>query len=209
MNIAMINGSPKYKDSNSLKFLERLEPMLCEDNKIIHYNPAAKPFLEEQYLELCHMDILIFSFPLYVDGIPSHLFRMLISLEEYMKINRQNSITVYTIINNGFYEGIQNHIAMKNWCLRAGLTFGQGIGMGSGEMMGSLDNVPLGQGPLKNLGLAYQDMADNIKSHSTGNPVFLSPNFPKFAWKFSASHFFWNAAARKNGLKKTDLLRQL
>ena len=32
MNIAMINGSPKYKDSNSLKFLERLEPMLCEDN---------------------------------------------------------------------------------------------------------------------------------------------------------------------------------
>ena len=158
------------------------------------------------------MDILIFFFPLYVDGIPSHLFRMLMTLEEYMKANRESPITVYAIINNGFYEGKQNHIAMQileNWCLRTGITFGQGIGMGAGEMMDSLNNVPLGKGPLKNLGQAYQNMADLIKSCNTGGSVFLNPNFPKFAWKFIACHLFWNQTARKNGLEKKDILRQL
>ncbi len=212
MKIAMIDGSPKYTVSNSSRLLGKLEPMIHDNNEIVHYHLATKPFTEEQYLELCRMDILIFSFPLYVDGIPSHLLRMLVKLEDFMKADRQKPVTVYAIINNGFYEGKQNHIAVRileNWCLKSGITFGQGIGMGAGEMMDSVGNVPLGHGPLKNLGAAYQSLSDSIRSRASGKPIYLSPNFPKFAWKFSAIHFFWNANARKNGLKKKDILRQL
>lgn len=212
MKIAMIDGSPKYTISNSSRLLEKLEPMIRDNNEIAHYHLATKPFTEGQYLELCSMDVLVFSFPLYVDSIPSHLLRMLLKLEGFMKTNRQKPVTVYAIVNNGFYEGKQNHIAIRileNWCLKCGITFGQGIGMGAGEMLDFINNIPLGHGPLKNLGAAFQGLTDSMKTRTSGKPIYLSPNFPRFAWRFSAINFVWNANARKNGLKKKDILKQL
>ena len=42
------------------------------------------------------------------------------------------------VINNGFFEGKQNHIAMEQmeiWCESAGAKWGQAIGIGTGEML--------------------------------------------------------------------------
>ncbi|SHO48873.1 NADPH-dependent FMN reductase family protein [Anaerocolumna xylanovorans] len=212
MKIAIIDGSPKSKDSASSFFIKKLEPMISSENEISHYNISKKPLVSEQYQELCRMDALIFAFPLYIDAIPSHLFRMLATLEEYIKKECQKTIYVYAIINNGFYEGKQNHIAIKilqNWCMRTGLQFGQAIGQGAGEMMHFVEKVPLGHGPLKNLGENLNHLADTINSHNTGATIVFSPNFPRFAWKFNAVHFFWNQSAKKNGLRKKDILRRL
>lgn len=212
MKIAMINGSPKPGKSNSAIMLKTLDPLLSTGNEITYYNINKRPLTIEQYCELCRMDTLIIAFPLYVDGIPSHLFRMLVALEEFMKVEREQEIYVYAIINNGFFEGRQNHIALeilRNWCLRSGLHFGQGLGQGAGEMMGFLEKVPLGQGPLKNLGKAMESLSHNIHSRSVGESMLFSPNFPRFAWRFSATHSFWNATAKKNGLKKKDIMKRL
>ncbi len=212
MKIALINGSPKLKKSNSAIMLGILEPLISTGHEITTYHLNKKPLTPEQYSELCRMDVLVIAFPLYVDGIPSHLFRMLVALEEYMKAEREQDIYVYALINNGFFEGQQNHIALKiiqHWCSRCGLHFGQGLGQGAGEMMGFLEKVPVGRGPLKNLGHAMQGLAGNIHSRSVDESLLLSPNFPRFAWKFSATHSFWNATAKKNGLKKKDLLKRL
>ncbi|KAI7255273.1 hypothetical protein KC345_g11161 [Hortaea werneckii] len=208
----MINGSPKPVNSNSGIMLGMLAPLISTGNELTYYTPNKKPLTPAQYSELCRMDALVIAFPLYVDGIPSHLFRLLATLEEYLKSEREQEICVYAMINNGFYEGSQNHIALeilKHWCLRAGLHFGQGLGQGAGEMMGFLDKVPPGKGPLKNLGKAMQSLANNIQSRNADESLLFSPNFPRFAWKFSATHSFWNATARKNGLKKKDILRRL
>lgn len=212
MKIAIINGSPKAKGSTSSFLIKKMEPMISSENTLVHYNISKKPLTEEQYKELCQMDTLLFAFPLYIDAIPAHLFRMLVTLEEYMKTNRQKTIYVYALINNGFYEGRQNNIAvrlLKNWCLRAGLEFGQGIGQGAGEMMNFVEKVPVGHGPLKNMGNSLKCLADNINSRSTGEAIFFSPNFPRFLWKFNGTHFFWNSTAKSNGLKKKDILKRL
>lgn len=212
MNIAMINGSPKPANSNSGIMLGMLDPLISTGNELAYYTPNKRPLTPEQYSELCRMDVLVIAFPLYVDGIPSHLFRLLATLEEYLKSEREQEIYVYALINNGFYEGSQNHIALdilKHWCTRAGVHFGQALGQGAGEMMGFLEKVPPGKGPLKNLGKAMQSLADNIGSRSADESMLFSPNFPRFAWKFSATHSFWNATARKNGLKKKDILKRL
>lgn len=212
MNIAMINGSPKPANSNSGIMLKMLEPLISTGNELSYYTPNKKPLTPAQYSELCRMDALVIAFPLYVDDIPSHLFRLLVTLEEYLKSERGQEIYLYAMINNGFYEGSQNHIALdilKHWCTRAGVHFGQALGQGAGEMMGFLEKVPPGKGPLKNLGKALHSMADNIQSRSTGDSQLFSPNFPRFAWKFSATHSFWNATAKKNGLKRKDILRRL
>lgn len=212
MKIAMINGSPKLGKSNSGFFLKKLENMISNEHEILHYNINKRPLTSEQYSELCHMDALIFAFPLYIDAIPAHLFRMLITLEEYMKAEREKKIYVYAIVNNGFYEGHQTHIAfeiLQNWCLRSGLHFGQGIGQGAGEMMDFVEDVPLGHGPLKNLGKAMESLANSINSSSEGEIMLFSPNFPRLGWKFIGTHFFWNVTAKKNGLNKKEILKGL
>lgn len=198
--------------SNSSLMLQVLEPLINAGNEITHYNISKKPLAKEQCIELCKMDTLIIAFPLYIDAIPSHLFRMLVTLEEYMKTEREKDIYVYAIVNNGFFEGQQNHVALeivKNWCIRCGLHFGQGIGQGAGEMMDFIENVPLGHGPLKNLGRNMEILADNINLRRMGSYILFSPNFPRFAWRFSATHFFWNKTAKKNGLRKKEIMRRL
>ncbi|MEF2967739.1 hypothetical protein V3851_18060 [Paenibacillus sp. M1] len=211
MRMAMIDGSPKLGKSNSSILLRSLETLIGNEHEIVHFSLSRKPFTPEQYSDLCRMDQLILAFPLYVDGIPSHLFRMLVTLEEYMKKERQKDIYVYVMVNNGFYEGKQNHIAIeiiKNWCIRSGLHFGQAIGQGAGEMLSFIEKVPLGHGPMKNLGGAMTTLANNIHTRSTGEPILISPNFPRIAWHL-AGHSFWHSTAKKNGLKKKDLLRRL
>lgn len=212
MKIAMINGSPKPGKSNSGLMLQSFQSLINPEHQVLHYNISKVPLIKEQYMELCHMDTLVFGFPLYIDAVPSHLLRMLISLEQHMKVERKKDIHVYVIVNNGFYEGAQNHIAIKiiqNWCIRCGLHFGQGIGQGAGEMMQFIDKVPMGHGPLKNLGRALIVLADNLNSSSSGETLLFSPNFPRFGWRFAGTHFFWNAAAKQNGLKPTELLKKL
>ena len=208
MTIAMINGSPKLGKSNSEEMIKRFESFINSENKITHYNINKKPLNQEQYKALCHMDVLIFAFPLYIDAIPSHLFRMMIEFEDYYKNTSNNDISVYAIINNGFYEGCQNHVAvdiLKNWCTRCGISFGMAIGSGAGEMIASMENVPVGKGPLKNLGNAMKSLANNIQKKSSNESILFSPNFPRFAWKYSGT-FYWNAAAKKNGLRKKDII---
>lgn len=212
MKIAMINGSPKIGKSNSGFFLKILEPMISAGHEISHFNINKKPLAHEQYSELCRMDTLIFAFPLYIDAIPTHLFKMLIVLEEYLETEPEKEIYVYAIINNGFYEGQQNRIAieiLQNWCLRSGLHFGQGIGQGAGEMMNFIEKVPLGHGPLKNLGKAMESLANSINSRTDGETMLFSPNYPRLGWKLMGTYFFWNAMAKKNGLRKKDIMQRL
>lgn len=211
MKIAMINGSPKLGKNNSAAMLEMLKTLIHNEHKITYYTINKKPLNEGEYIQLCHVDILILAFPLYIDAIPSHLFRMMIKLEEYLKKEEKEDIYVYAIINNGFYEGHQNKVAidiMQNWCDRSGIKFGMAICPGAGEMQGSLENVPIGQGPLKNLGNAMESLTDHIHKKSVGKSILFKPNFPWFAWKFMA-HSYWNSSAKKNGLKKKDIARKI
>ncbi len=212
MKIAMINGSPKLGKSNSAFMLKKLESFIHNEHETLHYNISKNPLNENQYSELCNMDVLVLAFPLYIDAIPSHLFKMLIALETHMKKQRKKEIYVYAILNCGFYEGAQTRTAieiLKNWCLRSELCFGQAIGHGAGEMLNFIEDVPLGHGPQKNLGRAVECLANNINSQSSGDTILFSPNFPKFAWKFMGTHFFWNVSAKKNGLKKKEIFNRL
>ncbi len=163
-------------------------------------------FSNTQFSLIQHSDVLIFVFPLYIDSINSALLRFIIELEKRGFENK--NINVYCIINNGFYEGRQNHVAadiMQNWCKAAGLTYGQTLGIGAGEMLPFLKDIPLGHGPNKNIGIALQKLSQNILSLHQGKDLFISPNWPRFLWKIQASLCFWYPRAKKNGLKREEL----
>lgn len=211
MKIALINGSPKSGKNNSGLLLRSLEPLIGKEHELFHYHVIRQPLSESDYMTLCRMDALVLAFPLYVDSIPSHLLGMLTELEGYMKAERTKEIMLYAIVNNGFFEGVQNRIAigiLQNWCVRAGVRFGQAIGQGAGEMLESVEKVPHGNGPMKNLHAALDTLAANLQSGKTGDTVLLSPKLPRIAWKIGGT-LGWNSTAKKNGLTKKELRRRL
>ncbi|WP_052421451.1 hypothetical protein [Paenibacillus sp. FSL R7-0273] len=212
MRIVLVNGSPKGGASNSGILLEKLKPLITDGNELSMYRVNVKPLKPEQYRELNEADVLVLAFPLYFDAIPSHLLRMMVELEKFRGLEPGNpGLTVYALINNGFYEGHQCKIAadiVRNWCSRSGFRFGMAVGHGAGEMFKSLSQVPLGKGPLKNLGKAMHQLSAAIYTRSSADSLFIQPNFPRIAWRLAATHSFWHARAKKNGLRPKDLRRQ-
>ncbi len=207
MKIMMIDGSPKVSKSNSEYFLNILSDFI-ESKDIVKYKLSKKVDYEDIILkEINTIDTLVFAFPLYVDSLPSHVLEFLIMLEENFKDNLKG-VNVYVIANCGFYEGKQNKIAlniMKCWCKKMNIKWAQGIGIGAGEMMGGLRNVPMGKGPNTNLGLALDNLAKNINENKSGDDIFTTPSmFPRFAFRLAANRF-WISKANRNGLKKRDL----
>ena len=210
MRIALINGSPKRKNSASEVILGYLMDLLKQEHEVIniHLN-SPTPGIEELGLVM-GCDAAVWAFPLYVDGIPSHLIPNLLHLQE-LNAKEGATPTIYALVNCGFYEGEQARVAlqiMKNWASRAHFKWGQGYGLGAGGMFTSLKGVPLGVGPLKNLGKELNALVVNIRTLDSGIDSFVNPNFPRLAYKLAAESS-WRKQIKANGLEVKDLGRKI
>jgi multimeric flavodoxin WrbA len=212
MKISIINGSQKSGESNTGIILNKLNKLIKKDNDIVNFTLGIKQFSEEIYGEIVSSDVIIFSFPLYTDSIPSNMLKMLIELEDYFKKSTVKGTVVYTIINNGFYEGRQTSIAfeiMRNWCERSGVQFCGGIGQGAGEMIGATKNKPIHVILFNNLQRTLESLVEKMEAKDQFGIKFLSPSFPRFLWKMMATYSFWHPLAYKNKIKKKDIIKKL
>lgn len=210
MKISIINGSPKLGNSTSQLIIEYLIPLIDSNNTLVVFDTNRTAFTENRFTNIEDSNAIVFVFPLYIDSIPAHLLKLLIALEKRQFKNSETM--VYCIINNGFFEGTQNQIAlgqMKIWCDAVNLSWGQGVGLGAGEMLPFLKDIPLGHGPNKNIGKALKALADNILAQKSGSELFVSPNWPRFLWRVQSSLFVWYPRAKANGLSKNCLLKQV
>ena len=101
MKIAVINGSPKKSDSASTTLLNDLKTCFTKEISFIDYDLRVSTMSPDIIEEFNQFDALVFAFPLYVDGIPSHLLSCLCEIETYGIENK--AIHVYAIANCGFY----------------------------------------------------------------------------------------------------------
>lgn len=131
----LINCSPKKKLSVS-GFIMKCEGLMIRGEKEYFQlrTPAdRKPILNA----LKTAGKVIFVTPLYVDSVPSHVLPFMKEMEGFCKENGLN-LKVYVIANNGFIEGKQNEPlmqVMENFCVRSGLEWGGGVGIGGGVML--------------------------------------------------------------------------
>ena len=207
MKIIIINGSPKTVKSNSEILENYLFPLLKENN-IKKYYSIYFQLNDKTKNEIYNSDILIFIFPLYVDGIPSNLLKLLVKFEKENVVRPETKI--YCIVNNGFYEGKQNFLAllhMKNWCKKVNAKWGQGIGIGSGELLPYLKKFKLGQGPLKNLEKILNRLSRNILTLNSDKNIYINPNWTKSLY-FIQGSISWILKARKNNLKIRELFKK-
>lgn len=207
MKIALINGSPKAKNSASGSVLKVLKAQLPKEYVIIEHDFRTAKLSNHELQHIGEYDVVVFAFPLYVDGIPAHLLNCLYQMETFFNTKPPKKMTVYSLVNSGFFEGHQNALAleiMKNWCEKAKLNWGQGIGIGGGGMLSALAGIPDGQGPTKNLSEALKAIANTISTESAADNIFISPNFPRIAYKLGAE-MGWRQQIKANGLKPKDL----
>lgn len=207
MKISIINGSPKAIKSNS-EILGNYLSSLLKENEIKKYYSIYFKLNDENKNEIYNSDVLIFLFPLHVDGIPSNLLKLLVKFEEEKVIKSETKI--YCIVNNGFYESKQNRLAIlqiKNWCEKVNAKWGQGIGVGAGELLPHLKKYPLGQGPLKNLGKVLDKFSANILTLKSDEDIYINPNWLKSLYFFQAT-ISWILKGRKNNLRVRELFRK-
>ena len=207
MKITLINGSPKAVKSNS-EILGNYLSSLLKENEIKKYYSISFKLNDKMKNEIYNSDVLIFLFPLYVDGIPSNLLKLLVEFEKEKVIKSGSKI--YCAVNNGFYEGKQNQLAilqMKNWCEKVKAKWGQGIGVGGGELLPYLKKCKLGKGPLKNLGIALEKFSDNILNFKSDEDIYINPNWLRILY-FVQGSISWILKARKNNLRVKDLFRK-
>ena len=207
MKISVINGSPKAIKSNS-EILGNYLSSLLKENEIKKYYSISFRLNDENKNEIYNSDVLIFLFPLYVDGIPSNLLKLFVEFEKEKVVNP--ATRVYCIVNNGFYEGKQNRLAilqMKNWCEKVKADWGQGIGVGAGELLPYLKKYKLGQGPLKNLGKVLDKFSTNILTLKSDKDIYINPNWLKSLYFFQGS-ISWILKGKKNNLSVRELFRK-
>ena len=169
MKTVLINGSPKKRFCASayFRFLARLF-IGGESVKEKLQTPADHARILEQ---LRDAQAVVFSLPLYVDGVPSHVLRFLEEMEAFCCKNGLK-LSVYCVANNGFIEGRQNEPLMQvfeNFCTRAGLAWGGGVGIGGGVML-NVTRI------LFFVDIALLALNTVLSAVSTGN------FFPKEAW---------------------------
>lgn len=212
MKIVFLNASPKLRNSASGVLLTDLKECVLKEIKDAEVTDINlhKPEVSEETIELIkNMDILVFSFPLYVDGLPSHFLSCLCQLQRLDF--GQKSIGVYGIANCGFYEGKQNECALhilENWCSRMQFQWKMGLGVGGGGSLSMMGSVPFGHGPKKPIDVKLEQMVQSIKNGFTEENQYVSVGMPRFAYKLAAE-LGWKQTIRANGGKIRDLGRRL
>lgn len=211
MRIAMISGSPKEKNSASQVILDFAQNLLPDSAVCAPFKLKDANVRPDVIKAIMQCDILLWAFPLYVDALPSHLLPWLLELERSYLAWEGPQPSVYVCANCGFYEAEQNEIAleiMANWAAKAGLLWGQGVGLGAGGVYASLRNVPLGKWPLKDLKTVLEALTGNLAARKSGVNLFACPNFPRFSYKLVAEAG-WRRSALRNGLSLKDLHRKI
>jgi len=198
--VAFINGSPRGDSGVSTKLLKLLEAKL-PGIEIVHGWRAGTA-----------CDAFVFAFPLYVDGIPSNLLRELAAHENDMPPGAR----VYALVNNGFYEGTQNATAiaiLRNWSARAGLAWGQGLGVGAGEILQQASLMAMApfvaRGSMKRFDRAMDTLAGHILAGDGGEDLYHTPDMPPRWGYMLGGDLSFRLAGKKNGLSKREMKRRL
>lgn len=213
MKIAAINGSPKGDASNSREVISIIQSMSLQEAEWT----VVTQIREENNLDsfsfdaLFAADVLIIAFPLYVDGMPASLMKFLSQYAKGVGAFRKNmdSQRVFAVANCGFYEGIQNELALEmtaHFCAEAGLEWCGGVGIGTGEMILGIQNVPLEAGIRKPVIAALAALASAVdqKGRPLEKNIYTQHGFPWILYKL-AGEMGWRSRIKKNGLAPRDI----
>jgi hypothetical protein len=205
----LLNCSLRADNANSKKFIDKLAEKINGEKESVNLSRYINK-LDELIDILAPAEKIVLGMPLYVDGIPSAPIRIMETLEDKCKGMDKK---IYVVANMGLYESIQikNLLSMvKTWCSACGYTYGGGIAIGAGEMLGSfMGSGDISKGPAHNVATGFDKLSAAINTSTVMTDIYADVcKFPRGLYMLIAN-LSWPRNIKNNGLKKKDLLRQL
>lgn len=211
MKIALINGSPKTANSASGYFAEEFRTLLPQSAKVSLFSANQLERADASLAPLFACNRWIFFFPLYVDAVPSHLLQLLMRIESESKSWETGAISVYAVVNCGFYEALQNRNALDvihHFCDHCGLSWKYGIGIGAGGFVGNSPEMPLQSSLKKPVFFSLKELAASLQEENQPRENrFVEPRIPRFLYR-RFGDLSWKQDARRNHLKIKELYQR-
>lgn len=207
--VILLNASMRSVNGNSAKLARKLSSKLEKETEIV----ALKQYMgkmPELLGVLEKASSIVLCMPLYVDGLPSQLIRL---METAQREYRGQAKRIYVLANMGLYESrqlVNLFDAVRQWCGRMDFSYCGGLGVSAGELVGVLmEHIPFNLGPTKNIAKNMDRLAAAINSGGAVEDLYAEPFcFPRALYILIANTN-WNTTAKKNGLKPAELYRRL
>ena len=207
--IVLLNGSMRNKSGNSAKLAKQLAARLEKEVDSVDLKDWMKD-MPGLVKKLEAAPAIVFCIPLYVDGLPSQVIRLMEKFEQEYRGGRKK---IYVLANMGLYESSQLvnlFSAVTQWSRKMDFEYCGGLGISAGELIGGLmEMIPFGKGPIRKSSEGMDLLARAINSESKTYDIYAEPKgFPK--WLFiQIANVNWDRTARKNGIDPKELYRQL
>ena len=205
MKIALINASPKIKESASGALIKDFLSCAHEkcDCTVIAMN---KPTVTDEIIEsLKTCEAWVIFYPVYVDGVPGHILSCLKVLEEKKENFGQKNI--YAVPNCGFHDGRQCEPSIEiigHWSQRAGHFFGGGVGIGGGGALTALLRMKPGDRPKSKIDKSLNFLLEKLLQGGSFQNIYSSVSLPRAIYKMIAEQG-WKRSLVKNGKKRKDI----
>lgn len=204
--VILLNASMRCRDGNSAVFAGNLAGKLKKEAETVNLKDYRDD-LSGLARRLEAADAVVLCTPLYVDGLPSQLIRL---MEEF---GNNCSGKIYVLANMGLYEvsQLENLFeAVRQWCRKTGLTYCGGLGISAGELLGTLmKTVPFPVLFTKRAEEGAAELAEAVSRGEKTENIFAGPYlFPRSLY-IAVANAGWNRTARANGISPKSLYRRL
>ena len=205
----LLIGSMRGLNGNSGRLARKLADSLTSEPEIITIQRYIHDF-NSLVNSLEDAETLVLCMPLYVDGLPSQMIRLM----EHFELGYQGGAKrIYLLANMGLYESCQLQSlfsAVRQWCAKMGFDYCGGLGISAGELLGELMmHLPFRFGATKKAAEGMDKLAKAIHAGGAISDIFAEPYaFPR-ALYIAIANANWNRTAKANGLQPSDLYRRL
>ena len=204
----LLNGSMRNISGNSAKLARKLAGKLRGKPEIVDLKNYIKD-LQKLSGDLSNVNRIVLCVPLYVDGLPSQVIRLMEILESYPGEQKQ----IYVLANMGLYESSQLvnlFSTVRQWCGKCGYKYCGGLGISAGELLGTLmEVIPFRWGATRNASRGMDALADAVNRGLTVGDTYTEPyRFPRSLYIWIANTN-WNRTAKQNGLDPKELYQRL
>ena len=199
--ILMVNGSFRGKDGHTQFYLEKIRETV-KDSEIIWIRDIFKDGVANFAEQLKSADALVIGAPLYVDGLPAQVVKLLEDLLAEYKSCFQG-LPVYVVSNLGFYEAKQiKHLLdmVRNWCGKMGCIYGGGLAVGAGPLVGAIANVSALKWAYKDVEKGVETLSKTILERESMENYYTETKIPRWLYFKIANQSFENAI-KKNGVE--------
>jgi multimeric flavodoxin WrbA len=209
MRALLLIGSPRGDRSTSASLGRYLLDLLGQQGwevKERHLQKVTRSPEWELGLsnEVSSSDLVVFSFPTYVDSIPAGMVKVMSVLAQQRSGSKAKAPLV-AIANCGFHEAEQNSTALEMCRLfarDAGFVWKGGLALGSGPAIGGrplAQTGRLGRNARRSLEMAAKALVDGKVVPEEAVEIMARPGIPGWLYLLFANRG-WRSQARKNGV---------